>query len=72
MERQHLYDEGKLDHAPTEADLPEMRVDNYFPFGPEVRQAPCCANCNVTLDGVPSNAGRFTKYPASNGEFIPE
>jgi len=71
-ERQRLYDEGKMDHPPTEADLPEMRVDNYFPFGPEVKQAPCCANCNVTLEGVPSNAGRLTAFPGEKGEFIPE
>jgi YwqJ-like deaminase len=71
-ERQRAYERGELPHPPNEHTLKEMPVDNYFPFGNEVRQAPCCANCNVMLHGVPSNAGRYTKFPPDAGEFIPE
>lgn len=51
--------------------LAEMRVDNYHPFrSGGVQQAPCCANCNLMLQGVPSNAGRYDRFPP--GEKIPE
>lgn len=51
--------------------LAEMRVDNYHPFrSGGIEQAPCCANCNLMLRGVPSNAGRYDRFPP--GEKIPE
>jgi hypothetical protein len=51
--------------------LAEMRVDNYHPFrGDGIEQAPCCANCHHMLRGVPSNAGRYDRFPP--GEKIPE
>jgi hypothetical protein len=51
--------------------LAEMRVDNYHPFrSGGIEQAPCCANCNLMLRGVPSNAGRYDRFPP--GDKIPE
>ena len=51
--------------------LAEMRVDNYHPFrSGGIEQAPCCANCDLMLQGVPSNAGRYDRFPP--GEKIPE
>jgi hypothetical protein len=54
--------------------LGDFRVDNTFPLdrsGP--RPAPCCANCNVMIDGVPSNAGRLTHPPGHpNLQELPE
>lgn len=53
--------------------LSELRVDNYFPFERSgVRQAPCCASCAVLLEGVPSNARRFTGFPPGPHNLGPE
>lgn len=44
--------------------LNDFRVDNKFPFDPSGPiPAPCCANCNIMIGGVPSNAGRLTHAP---------
>lgn len=66
-----LWERHRMGEDDGPGALSEMRVDNYFPFrSGGVEQAPCCANCNLMLHGVPSNAGRYDRFPP--GEKIPE
>ena len=73
-----LWDRRELGLPDDETALSEMRVSVRFPFlkdtesGAPGRPAPFCANCDHMLQGVPSSAGRFTGYPPSDDNFLPE